>query len=527
MATRVSASTGNPPEPPQPADAEGSVNQRARWHEWLGLVLVTSPCLLYSMDLTVLNLAVPALSADIKPTGTQLLWIVDVYGFVLAGMLITMGTLGDRIGRRRLLLYGAGAFATASIIAAFSRNAVTLIAMRAVLGIAGATLAPATLSLIRCMFNDARERTIAISVWTASYSAGAAIGPIVGGFLLEYFRWGSVFLLSLPIVFLLLIFGPLLLPEYRDLDASRLDIPSAVLSLGAVLATVYGLKHMSEGEFDWTSAVSLTGGAILGVIFFRRQPHLRSPLFDLRLLQAPAFAPAFMTYTLASFVSFGALFFIGQYMQLVLGLSPLQAGLWSIPPTAVVVLGAAATPFFRRRLQPPTLLITGLALGIVGFSMLVSVDQITTPLTLSAMCCVYAFGLTCVYTVAMDLIVGGVPPQQAGAASAISEAGSELGAALGIALLGSLGTAVYRLVLAHSDPPAATAGTDTLGAAIESARHLSATAGAALLEASRAAFVAGFRAVALVSALVLALAALLIARNWVRTPRAVEQEGCG
>lgn len=474
----------------------------------------------------MLNLAVPSLSADIKPTGTQLLWIVDIYGFVLSGMLITMGTLGDRIGRRRLLLYGASAFAVASIIAAFARNAATLIAMRAVLGIAGATLAPATLSLIRCMFNDARERTIAISVWTASYSAGAAIGPIIGGFLLEYFPWGSVFLLSLPVVVLLLILGPVVLPEYRDPDAGQLDIRSAVLSVGAILATVYGLKHMSQGTFDWASAVSITGGVLLGVIFFRRQPHLQSPLFDWSLLRTPTFTPPFITYTLASFVSFGALFFIAQYMQLVLGLSPLRAALWSIPSTAIVALGAVVTPFFRRRFQSSTLLICGLSLGIIGFSTLVGVDQTTTPLTLSAICCVYAFGLACVYTVAIDLIVSAVPPQQAGAASAMSETGSELGGALGIALLGALGTAGYRLALTHSNASAPEGGTETLGAAVELARHLSVTVGAALVEASRSAFIAGFRAAALVSALVLALATYLVARDRVRTSRS-EQEGRG
>jgi DHA2 family multidrug resistance protein-like MFS transporter len=479
------------------------------------------------MDLTVLNLAVPALSADIKPTAIQLLWILDIYGFVLAGMLITMGTLGDRIGRRRLLLLGAGAFAIASIIAACSRSATTLITMRAILGIAGATLAPATLSLIRSMFHNARDRTIAISVWTASYSAGAAIGPIVGGFLLEYFWWGSVFLLSLPVILLLLILGPVLLPEYRDPDAGHLDIPSAVLSLAAILASVYGLKHMAEMGFSWLSAFSICGGILLGATFLHRQSHLQSPLFDLRLLHAPAFAPAFITYTLASFVSFGALVFVAQYMQLVLGLSPLQAALWSVPPTAIVVLGAAVTPFFSRRVQPPTLLIAGLSLGMVGFSMLARVDQATNPLTLSGVCCIYAFGLACVYTVAMDLIVGSVPPQHAGAASAMSETGSELGGALGIALLGSLLAIVYRLALTHSNPESVAAGIETLGATVQKAHQLGGVAGSALLEAGRAAFVAGFRATAVVSVLVLALAAVLVARWRVHSSPVLEGDGYG
>src|SRR5918994_729887 len=196
---------------------------KAGRREWIGLAVLALPCLLYSMDLTVLHLAVPALSADLNPTSAQLLWILDIYGFVVAGMLIPLGTLGDRIGRRRLLLIGAAAFGVGSILAAFSASAGMLIATRALLGLAGATLAPSTLSLVTNMFLDAKQRTIAIGVWIASYSAGAAIGPVVGGILLEYFWWGSVFLIAVPVMVLLLILGPLLLPEYKDPNAGRQD----------------------------------------------------------------------------------------------------------------------------------------------------------------------------------------------------------------------------------------------------------------------------------------------------------------
>src|SRR5512145_1867116 len=223
-----------------------AVPPRAGRKEWLGLAVLALACVVYAMDLTVLHLAVPTLSEDLKPTSSQLLWIVDIYGFMVAGALITMGTLGDRIGRRRLLMIGAAAFGVASVIAAFSTSAGMLIATRALLGLAGATLAPSTLSLIRNMFHDPDQRRVAIGVWVTSYSVGGAIGPLLGGILLQYFWWGSVFLIGVPVMVLLLAVGPVLLPEFRDPRAGRLDLASAALSLGAVLAAIWGLKRIAE-----------------------------------------------------------------------------------------------------------------------------------------------------------------------------------------------------------------------------------------------------------------------------------------
>jgi DHA2 family multidrug resistance protein-like MFS transporter len=308
------------------------VTRRAGRRTWIGLAVLALPCLLYAMDLTVLNLAVPHLSADLQPSSTRLLWIVDIYGFLVAGSLVTMGTLGDRIGRRRLLLIGAAAFGAASVLAAWSTSAQMLIAARALLGVAGATVAPSTLSLIRTMFLDPRQRTVAVSVWITSFSVGGAIGPLLGGVLLEWFWWGSVFLLAVPVMALLLVLGPLLLPEFRDPQAGRLDLLSAALSVAAVLAVIYGLKRLAQDGLGWPPALWILAGLAVGVAFVRRQQRQADPLLDLRLFRNPAFSAALTTNLLSFFVGFGALLFIAQYLQLVLGYPRLRPACGCCPP---------------------------------------------------------------------------------------------------------------------------------------------------------------------------------------------------
>ena len=405
--------------------------------------MIALPCLLYSMDLTVLNLALPAISADLRPTSTQLLWVVDIYGFLVAGLLITMGALGDRIGRRRLLLIGAAGFGVASVLAAFSTSAEMLIATRAALGIAGATLAPSTLSLIRNMFREPGERRFAIGVWITSYSAGGAIGPLVGGVLLEHFWWGSVFLAGVPVMALLLAVGPALLPEFRDPEAGRPDLASAALSLAAVLPVIYGIKRIAEGGAGWLPLLSILAGLAAGAVFVQRQHRLADPLIDLRLFRAPAFSVSLATYTLGTFVAFGSFLFIAQYLQRVLGLSPLRAGLWMLPFFVGWISGSMLAPLIARRLRPAFALSAGLVLAAGGFGLLTRVDDGSALPVLVTGSLLVSLGLAPVFTLATDVIVGAAPPERAGAASAISETGSELGGALGIALLGSLATAVY------------------------------------------------------------------------------------
>jgi DHA2 family multidrug resistance protein-like MFS transporter len=468
------------------------------------------------MDLTVLNLAVPHLSADLRPSSTQLLWIVDIYGFLAAGSLVTMGTLGDRIGRRRLLLAGAAAFGFASLLAAYATSPEMLIGARALLGVAGATLAPSTLSLIRNMFLDPRQRTFAIGVWIASFSFGAAIGPLLGGVLLEWFWWGSVFLLALPVMALLLVVGPLLLPEFRDPRAGRLDLPSAALSLAAVLAVIYGLKELAQDGAAWTPVLAILAGLAVGVVFVRRQHALADPLLDLRLFQVPTFAAALTTNVLTFFVGFGALLFIAQYLQLVLGLSPLRAGLWMLPSSAGYIVGSLLTPLLVRRLRPPVVMAGGLVLGAVGFGLFTQLDSASGLAVLVAGSAIFSLALAPVDTLATDLAVGAAPPERAGAASAIAETSGEFGGALGIAVLGVVGTAVYRnqvagAVPAGVPPDAAAAARDTLGGAVAAAGHLPDQLGAALLDAANQAFTHGLRLAFAVSAAASIAVAILVA----------------
>ncbi|MGE0210558.1 MAG: MFS transporter, partial [Parvibaculaceae bacterium] len=382
--------------------------------EWIGLGVIALPCILYSMDLTVLNLAVPQLSADLKPSATELLWIMDIYGFLVAGALITMGTLGDRIGRRKLLLIGAAAFGVASVFAAFATSAEMLIVARAVLGLAGATLAPSTLSLIRNMFLDPRERTLAIGIWTSSFSAGATLGPVIGGVLLQYFWWGSVFLIAVPVMVLLLLLGPLLLPEYRDPDAGRLDIPSAVLSLGGVLGLIWGLKHLAQDGVGWAPALAILFGLALGALFVRRQRQLSDPLIDMELFRAPALTAALAVNLVCLFAAFGTFLFLAQYLQLIMGLSPLEAGLWSAPSGVAFVAGSLAAPTLVRRFRHATVISVSCLLAALGFLILTQIGGRDTLWLLVLGLVVFCLGFAPIGTLTTDIVMTQAPPERAG-----------------------------------------------------------------------------------------------------------------
>jgi MFS transporter, DHA2 family, multidrug resistance protein len=489
---------------------------RAGTREWVGLAVLTLPCLVYAMDLTVLNFAVPQLTRDLKPSAAQLLWIMDIYGFMVAGFLVTMGTLGDRIGRRRLLLIGAATFGAASLLAAFSRTAGELIAARAVLGIAGATLAPSTLSLIRNMFHDENQRRTGIAVWMASFSAGTALGPVVGGLMLQHFWWGSVFLVNVPMMALLVVLGWWLLPEYRSDHREPLDLASALLSLVAVLAVVFGIKDIASHGIRLNALGPIAAGVIFGLIFLRRQHGLAHPFVDLKLFEGRAFRAALFVNLAGAFFIAGIYLFMAQYLQLVLGLTPLAAALWSLPSAVAFILGSGAVPLLSHRWNPRQLMSTGLVIAALGFGLLLGVRADGPLLLLVAGLVVFSFGFTPVASLTTDFVVSSAPAERAGGAAALSETAFELGGALGIALLGSLGAAIFRSRMVAALPPGLDAASSqaagaTLGGAVEVASQ-NPTLAEALLAPAHIAFTSGMLMAAAIGMASLLLMAVYVNR---------------
>jgi DHA2 family multidrug resistance protein-like MFS transporter len=487
-------------------------DQRAGTREWLGLAVLALPTLLVSMDVSVLHLAGPAITLGLGASAQQTLWIIDIYGFMIAGLLVTMGGLGDRIGRRKLLLIGAAAFGAASVLAALSTTPEMLLLSRAALGIAGATLMPSTLSLISAMFADPRQRGMAIGLWVTMFSAGIALGPVIGGALLQVFWWGSVFLIAVPVMMLLLVTGPLVLPEYRAEQAGPLDPVSVVLSLGAILPVVYGLKELATGGEAVVAAIAILAGAALGVMFCRRQRRLTTPLLDLALFRNRAFSTAAAAMLVAMLVAGGTYLYVTQYLQLALGQPPMTAGLWLLPAALALIVTSMAAPALAGRFAPSHVVAAGLTLSLVGHLMLATVGPDSGLwLAVVGFTLTYAGGGPLI-ALGTDLIVGSSPQEKAGSAAAVSETSTELGLALGVAILGALGTFVYRTQMSTS--PAADLGRDfdTFAATIDAAGSLPPAQGAELVAAGTEAFVSALSTIGLVSAVLsagLAVAILL------------------
>ncbi|MEV1295903.1 MFS transporter [Pseudonocardia sp. NPDC049635] len=493
---------------------------RRRGRRWWGVAALTLPALLASMDLSVLFMAAPWLSADLAPSGTQLLWIMDVYGFAMAGLLITMGAWGDRIGRRRLLLAGAALFGAASVLAAFASTPETLVLARALLGVGGATLAPSTLALIRTMFPDDGPRRAAIGVWTAAFTGGVVIGPIVGGVLLEHFWWGSVFLINVPVMAALLLVGPVLLPESRDPGRPRPDVASAVLSLLAVTATIYGVKEFAAGTGGPMPVTGLIIGTLAGVLFVRRQQRARAPLIELALFGRRGFGAALSCQAVVVAASAGMGFLAVQFVQLVLGLRPFTAALWMLPTIAGTVAGIVLATTAVRWVRTAVPVGTGLLLAATGFLLLTTISATSTVPAVMAAYTVLTFGTGLVAPLAVDLIVSTAPPERAGAASALGETSAEFGGAVGIAILGTAAAAIYRTGLADTAPPELLVtrdAADTLGGALQIAPSLPDPTAA--VTAATDAFVCGFStAAALAAVLLVVSAAVVTARLWNTAP---------
>ena len=487
---------------------------RAGRREWVALGVLCLPLLIASMDVSVLFFAVPSIARDLQPSASQLLWIFDVYGFVLAGLLLTMGAVGDRIGRRRLLLLGAAMFSGASLLAAYAPSAEMLILARALLGVGGATLMPSTLALIRNLFLDEADRAKAVAVWSAVLSAGVGLGPVVGGVLLEHFWWGSVFLINVPVMVLLLVAGPVLLPEFRAAGAARIDLLSAGLALGAVLPTVHAVKSFAVDGWSVSAILAAVCGVVLSAVFVRRQRSLANPLVDPALLGDRRVGGAVAVNIGAMFGVMGNAVVTTQYLQSVLGMTPLRAALWGLAPSAAVALAAPAAAALSSNLGRARVMTAGFLVAATGFVAMASIDATSHLAVLLVGAGLVACGTVAILTLVTDYVLGVAPPERAGSVSGLFETTSELGGALGMAVLGSVLAAVYAgrvgdLLPTGLAPEAAAGAGDGIAGALAVAASLPQEAGEAVVRAGRTAYLSGMRVTDVVAATVMVGMALL------------------
>ncbi|QAY61100.1 MFS transporter [Microbacterium protaetiae] len=487
---------------------------RAGRRAWAALAVLMLPVLLVSVDNTVLSFALPEIALDLQPTSAQQLWIIDVYSLVLAALLVTMGTLGDRFGRRRMLLIGATGFALVSAASAFAPSAGWLIAGRATMAVFGAMLMPATLSLIRSIFVYRAQRRVAIAIWAAMFSAGAALGPVVGGLLLERFAWGAVFLMAVPVLIPLLLCAPLLVPESRDPRPGRVDPISILLSVGAMVPVVYAVKELAVYGFSGPVVGLLLAGGACGVLFVRRQQRAQTPMLDMALFRSRMFTGALLVNLLSVLALVGFLFFVSQHLQLILGLSPLQAGLALVPSlVAMITAGLLVVPI-SSRISPRVVIPVALAFSAGGYVAvaLTTGPDVLLPIVVAAVS--LGIGIGAAETVSNELILTAAPVEKAGAASAVSETAYEVGTVLGTSIIGGLLTAVYRgaIVVPSGVPDAWVApARETLAGAIAVADELGGEVGTALRDAAAAAFDAGVGVTAFIGAGLMAIAAVLAA----------------
>ncbi|MFP3578862.1 MFS transporter [Arthrobacter sp. efr-133-TYG-104] len=506
-----------------PRSVRPALGRTAPWRDWAALGLLMFPVLLVAVDNTALTFALPQIARSLDVGGVQLLWIIDAYPLVLAALLVSMGNLGDRIGRRRLLMIGSTGFAAVSAATAFAPSAEWLIAGRAALGIFGAMLMPSTLSLIRNIFTDPNRRRLAIAVWAAGFSGGAALGPIFGGWLVEHFWWGAVFLVAAFLLLPLLAFGRVLIPESRDANPGRVDPPSIVLSIVTMAPFVYGIKESAIHGFGAMPAGFLVFGLVMGVLFVRRQQRIDSPMLDVSLFKNKVFSTAIAANVLSLFSMTGFIYFFAQHLQLVEGRSPMEAGIAMIPALlATVMAGMLVVPLVKR-VRPGFVVAGGLTLSAAGYLIAVLGNHSEGPVFLLSALTVLAVGVGAAETISNDLILGSVPADKSGAASAISETGYELGSLLGTAVLGSILTASYQhnlVIPAGVSSQVAGKASETLAGAVDAAGTLPEPTSAALLTAARVAFDSGVHITAAIGLVLMAGAAVLAGVVLRRVPKA-------
>ncbi|OLT13903.1 MFS transporter [Actinomadura sp. CNU-125] len=483
--------------------------------QWWGLAVLVIPSTLLFMMLTILFLAAPNMAADLNPTSAQLLWILDIYGFVMAGFLVAMGVLGDRIGKRLLMVIGAVLFGLVSVAASLTTVPELMIAWRAVLGVGGAMMLPSTLGLIFVLFADPKARGVAIGVWAGGISAGVALGPLLSGLLLEVFGWQATFLVAVPVMALVAIGAPLLLPEHKDPNA-KIEMFSAVLLVAALLAIIYGVKRFATQEPIGPSIGLLVAGALVGLWFVLRQLRAQQPLLDVRLFANRTVSGALAVFLLSAAALGGVYSLFTQYLQQVQGLSPMQAGLSILPAAAVLIVVSTLSPALARRFRPGNVIAVGLLTQVVGYILFTQLDAGTGLALVIASFVVTYPGVAPAMALTTDLVVSSVPPTKAGGASGLATTVNDLGISLGVAVIGSVGIAAYRGQIAESLPdglPAEAAASAETGieGALAVATELPEAIGGALTTAAQQAFTSGLNAAAFASAVIAAVAAVTAA----------------
>ncbi|WP_287097776.1 MFS transporter [Mesorhizobium sp.] len=413
---------------------------------WLGLMAVLPLVLLVAMDGSILYLAMPRVTSAITPTADQALWILDIYGFVVGSLLIVFGNIGDRYGRLKLIMIGAVVFGAGSLGAAYSQTPENLIASRALMGLGGATLLPSGLAIVSSLFPDPRTRAQAIGIFAATFAAGFAIGPVIGGLLLRQFEWGAVFLINVPVVIGFLISAPVLLQEVRSTTYGRIDLVSLVLSFAGILLFTYSLKSAAAHGFTPTLlTIGIVGIFALG-LFVRRQSRIDYPLLDLDLFRDPIFSIAILTGLLTLVVWSATGYLSGIYLQSVLGFDVFNAALLTLPGAIVLTATCVGTARIVERIGRKTALVaTHLLISVGVLLLLLTTTEVgIAAFIASTMIAGVGYGLS--FSLVAEIAVSAVPAERAGAASSIAETSNELGNALGISLLGSLAALSFRLL---------------------------------------------------------------------------------
>ena len=481
----------------------------------LALIALALPALLIAVDIAVMGVALPSIARALDPSAAELLWIADSYNYLVACAMLTMGVVADRYGRRRTIVICAAVFAVASAAGAFAPTAAALIVARGVMGVAGAAIMPASMALIGGLFTEEKARVQAMGAYMTVFLGGMAVAPFIGGLLLEHFWWGSVFLVGVPVMLVTMVAVPLLLPEGRSAGAPRIDLVSAAQSVGALLGLVHGLKTAVNDGVGPTVWLGLVVGVVLAVCFVRRQGRLAEPLVDLTLLARPQVGRTLAALFLTALVMGGSSLFLGLYLQEVQGLTPLEAAWWTLPQI-VLMIGACNTgPLLYRRFAAGPVVTAMLLVMACGFVLyaLAPVTWAGRPLVAIG-AALAAFGVGAAFPLLMDAVIRTSPPERAGAGAALAQVSNELGIALGLTLLGSLGTVVYRGLLGSSvgsDRPAA------IGV-VNGVQEATGRGDVALLDAVRSAFTGAYNVVGLVG-IVLVLTSIWLLRTRVSAAR--------